>query len=462
MTNPILDSTLRDLLDADFAASPVAASGVGLTEFDTLLDDLSADAFRRRDADAERYLGRLERIGDVAPDGELLTVDDAIDRDLATAVLRGRTILAPFEGWKRDPVTYSGPVTSGLFTLFLQRLRPEPDLVDAAVARLGQVDRAVDAGIANLDPALAHPLIVERGLNAARGATRYVRDLVWLDVEDERPSRAPARGRRRGGRRTSSAGSPTSSGSSRRRTARGSWARSATRGSSRSARSSATTPARCAPAARRSSTGSTARWPRWPSPPRATPTTSRSCARTTPGHPPTEPAMLETYAEWTAKARAFLVETGLVTLPAGETCVVVPSPVFQRPILGVASYVAPPAFSDRWKGHFFVPFAPDGDLRGGDPVPAVEQLVRLDPHHGGPRDLSGPSLASRDAQGATRRTCGGSTRRPTSARAGRCTPSASCASGASSRTRSRSSTTSTRRCSGRRGSSSTRRSTWAR
>jgi RimJ/RimL family protein N-acetyltransferase len=34
--------------------------------------------------------------------------------------------------------------------------------------------------------------------------------------------------------------------------------------------------------------------------------------------------------------------------------------VFQRPILGVASYNAPPAFSDRWKGFFFVPFAPDG------------------------------------------------------------------------------------------------------
>ena len=34
--------------------------------------------------------------------------------------------------------------------------------------------------------------------------------------------------------------------------------------------------------------------------------------------------------------------------------------MFQRPILGVASYIAPPAFSDRWKGHFFVPFAPDG------------------------------------------------------------------------------------------------------
>ena len=146
MTNPVLDSTLHDLLDADFAASPVAASGYGLTDYDERLDDLSADAFRRRDAYAAAFLARLERIGDVAPDGQVLSVDDAIDRDLASAVLRGRLILAPFEGWKRDPVVYSGPVTGGLFTLFLHRLRPEADLVDAAVARLGQVERAVEAG----------------------------------------------------------------------------------------------------------------------------------------------------------------------------------------------------------------------------------------------------------------------------------------------------------------------------
>jgi uncharacterized protein (DUF885 family) len=49
-----------------------------------------------------------------------------------------------------------------------------------------------------------------------------------------------------------------------------------------------------------------------------------------------------------------------VTIPEGETCAVIPSPIFQRPILGVAFYIAPPAFSDSLAGHFFVPFAPDG------------------------------------------------------------------------------------------------------
>ena len=60
----------RDLLDADFAASPVAASGYGLTEY----DDAARRPVRRRVPRAatrtrQAFLGRLERIGDVAPDG---------------------------------------------------------------------------------------------------------------------------------------------------------------------------------------------------------------------------------------------------------------------------------------------------------------------------------------------------------------------------------------------------------
>jgi uncharacterized protein (DUF885 family) len=359
VTDPVLASTLADLLDADFAASPVAASGYGLTEFDDKLDDLSADAFRARDAYAAEYLRRLDAMGDAGLGVATLSVDDAIDLDLARAVLRGRLILAPFEAWRRDPVVYSGPITSGLFTLFLHRLRPERDLVDAAVARLEQVGRAIDAGIANLDPGLAHPLIVERGMNAARGAVRYVRDLVWLDVEDEdrrerlQDAGAAAavhlerwvahlddlRGRARG---TWQLGEEGYSRILQEREVLGDDARALrARGQAELDRLDAEMTALA-----RDATGD--------------PDYVEVLRADEERHPPTEQAMLETYAEWTAKARAFLEDTGLVTLPPGETCAVVPSPVFQRPILGVASYVAPPSFSDRWKGHFFVPFAPDG------------------------------------------------------------------------------------------------------
>jgi uncharacterized protein (DUF885 family) len=77
-------------------------------------------------------------------------------------------------------------------------------------------------------------------------------------------------------------------------------------------------------------------------------------------HPPTEEAMRRAYADWTEKSRVFLAQTGLVTLPDGETCSVDPSPVFTRPLIAVASYSGPPAFSDRRAGHFFVPIAPEG------------------------------------------------------------------------------------------------------
>jgi uncharacterized protein (DUF885 family) len=349
-----LDAALSDLLKADFAASPVAASGVGLTAYDDRLDDLSEDALRARDAYAHAFLDRLDAIGD-----DHLDPDAAIDRDLARAVLRGRVILEPFEAWRRDPIVYSQPITSGLFTLFLQRLRPEADLVDAAAARLAEVGRVVDAGIANLDPALAHPLIVERGANAGRGAVRYVRDLVWQDVEDparrERLQHAGAAAAAHLERWVAQLDDLTGR-------AHGSW-QLGEEGYSRILRE-------------REVLDDDARSLRE----RGQREFDRLDAEMTvlakdatgeedyvevireddEHHPPTEPAMLEAYAEWTERARTFLAETGVVTLPPGESCAVVPSPVFQRPIIGVASYVAPPAFSDRRKGHFFVPFAPDG------------------------------------------------------------------------------------------------------
>ena len=440
MTNPILDSTLRDLLDADFAASPVAASGAGLTDYDTRLDDLSADAFRRRDADAERFLARLERIGDVAPDGELLSADDAIDRDLASAVLRGRTILAPFEGWKRDPVTYSGPVTSGLFTLFLQRLRPEADLVDAAIARLGQAGGAIDAGIANLDPD-ARPSADRRARPRGR---------AWRGALRPGP-RVARRGGRAGGvsacarpaqtrRRTSSDGSPTSSDWSRPRMARGSWARSATRGSSRSARSSPTTPGRCEPAARPSWTASTARCPPWPGRHRQRglrrgPARGRHAAPAHRAGDARDLRGLDGARTRLPRARpaSSRCRRGRPARSSRHRCSSVRSSGSPRTSRRRRSPTAGRATSSSRSR----PTAPPRrrSSRGCRTTRTARSRRRRSTRP--TRDTTGTSSCARP----TGRTCGGCTRRPTSARAGRCTPSASCASGASSTTRSRSSTT---------------------
>ena len=114
--------------------------------------------------------------------------------------------------------------------------------------------------------------------------------------------------------------------------------------------------------------------------------------------------MRETYADWTAKARAFLGETG-PRHAAGRR------DVRGRPVAGVPaagprasrSYMAPPAFSDRWKGHFFVPFAPDGASEEEIQARLSNNSYGVIPTTSVHEAYPGPPLAPRDAQGATRR-----------------------------------------------------------
>ena len=343
-----------DFLANEWEISPVNASTLGLRQFDEQLDDMSADSFRRRDADAAEWLKRFEAAG-----GGDLAIDDEIDRQLAVCALKGRLIAADWQVWRRDPTTYSGTILNSLFYLFLNRLRPTEDLVDAAVARLEQVPRALQQARANLDPTLASPLIVERGTGSARAGGQYVRSMLVDEADtDSQRERLRAAGAIAGDafdeyvaflegllpqcRGTWVYGEERYSRQLREREALDFDARSLREmGQAEYDRLDAEMKHLCRDA-------------------RGTDDWSAVLVEADEDHPPTEEAMRRAYAEWTEKARAFLGQTGLVTLPDGESCSVEPSPVFTRPLIAVASYSGPPAFSDRRAGHFFVPFAPDG------------------------------------------------------------------------------------------------------
>lgn len=347
------DEIIDEFLGEEFDESPVSASGLGLTEYDDRLDDLSAEAFDRRRSRAAAWRSRFLAIPDPS-----LTADERIDRDLAVAMMSGREIMADWLAWRRDPVTYSGPITGGLFGLFLHRLRPESELVEAALARLAQAPRALDQGRANLDPGLAHPLIVERGRDAARGAARYVSELL--------PAEAASRHDRE---RLADAGSaaaraleswagfldemgPRATGTwqlGEERYTRLLHEREALPYDARSLRDRGRSEYdRLAEEMAALARGA------W-----ATDDWNSVLERANADHPRTEEEMRRSYEAWTARARSFLAETGLVTLPDGKSCEVLPSPPFQRPLIGVASYQQPPAFAPSMLGHLFVPFAPD-------------------------------------------------------------------------------------------------------
>jgi uncharacterized protein (DUF885 family) len=345
---------IADFLAIEFENAPTNASYLGLTEYDERMDDLSAEGFRGRDADAAEWLARFE-----AADDPALSADQEIDRQLAIAMLRGRTIHADWEAWRRDPVAYSGPILNGLFYLFLNRLRPTADLVDAAVARLEQVPASLEQGRRNLDPALAHRLIVERGIASARAGGRYVREMLAGEGEtDAQRDRLRAAGAVAGNAFeafvTHLEGlAPQAAGEwqyGEQRYSRQLREREHLDFDARSLRAMGEAEYERLDAEMRALARDA----------RGTDDWRQVLHEANEDHPRTEEDMRRAYAELTARARAFLAETGLVTLPDGESCSVEPSPVYSRPLLAVASYSGPPAFSDRLGGHFFVPFAPDG------------------------------------------------------------------------------------------------------
>jgi uncharacterized protein (DUF885 family) len=351
-----------DLVDAWLAEemedAPVRATALGIPGHDDRLGDFSAARFETRAGRDSRWLASLEGISPAD-----LSFEQSIDRDLLRATLRGRLIFQDWTVWRRDPVTYLFPCLQGVFTLFLHRLRPESELVAAASARLRAVPQVLADGRRNLDPELADPVVVARGAGQCRAAIGYARHLVPNEVSDPGlqaelaeagevaagafaaflPWLEELAGRARGsyalGEKLYSALLTEREllgygAAEMRRRGQAAWEELDVE--------MADVAARVDPAL--------AREGGW----RAV------VERLNADHPATPEAMRAAYERTTAEARAFVAGHQLVTLPDGEECVVEPSPPFQRPIMAVASYAAPPAFHPGRLGHFFVPYPPEG------------------------------------------------------------------------------------------------------
>jgi uncharacterized protein (DUF885 family) len=342
-------------LDETFQDSPVLASQLGVDGFDDRLDDLSEAAFesrRRRSAD---WLRRFEQLGDAACD----SFDERLDRDLIRAQLRGRAVMDDWLMWRRQPETYLNPGLGGIFTLFLHRLKPEPELVRAALSRLRAIPRNLEDGRHNLRPELAPRIYVERAIRQARAGARYVGELLPADVEDDalRADLADWGGIAAGAMEVYADFLeellPT---------ARGEWAVGQARYSrllheKELLRDDAVALRERGRAEYDRLSEELRRFARDIE---GTDDWAAVLGKLNLDHPTTSESMRQTYADWTQRARQFLRDRGLVTLPPGEECSVDPSPVFQRPVIAVASYNSPPPFSASMHGHFFVPYPPDG------------------------------------------------------------------------------------------------------
>ncbi|GLZ28778.1 hypothetical protein Lesp02_09680 [Lentzea sp. NBRC 105346] len=337
-----------EFLDWYFDRHPARAASLGSLNHDHTLGDFSAAAFETTERETDTWLARLT----AAP---AATLDEEVDRDLLISVLRGDQLLAAWPGWRRDPSEYTSIALYTLHAAFTYGLRPEPELVETVIARLAEIPSILAACRANLDPSLASPVIVQRGIDQARTGRAFLTRALPVSVQDER-LRA----------RLVEAAEPAAEAfdalvvflESFLDRAHGDWRMGEKLYSGlllehellgygagelheRGKAAYASLEAEIV------SLAGTSDW-------RSVLTALQD------DHPPTLEAMRQEYEDETERARQFLIEHGLVTLPDGEECRVVPSPMFHRPVVAVASYMQPPPLTSGRVGHFFVPYTPDG------------------------------------------------------------------------------------------------------
>jgi len=346
-------SLVDEFVDWHLAEHPVGASALGAPGFDDRLGDFSAEAIEAREGQERAWLERFEALP------ENLPLEDSLDVGLVLAELRGAAILHDWAGWRRSADGYLSACLYGTFFLFLHRLRPDAELVEDAVSRLAEVPTVLDAARSNLDPSLADPALVRRALGMCQAGVAYFREFLPVDVVDaELRDRLVAAGDAAASHFEAFAAFLTDFAER----ATGSFALGEERYSALlrdreglgyglgglHERGLGAYDALAADMSERALAieGSS---------------DFRAVIRqVNESHPATPEEMRERYDEWTARARAFLAERDLVSFPDGEQCNVVASPPFQRPMLAVASYSRPPAFTASRVGHFFVPFPPEG------------------------------------------------------------------------------------------------------
>jgi len=356
------DDVLSQWMQEELRREPTRATSLGLDGYDHLLGDFSEGRWVGRAQDDRRTAGALAAL----PLAEL-PVDEQVDVTLVLAELAGRQVLDGWEGWRREPAWYVDPCLGGIHSLWLHRLHPDAELADASLARLAEIPDVVAHARANLSRELMPALFARRGAARAAAGARYLRDQLPGESDDAQLSARIAEAAVAPAEALADLAAYLADAEAG---CRGDWALGEERYSALLGERELLGPdldaaglhaqgqhlyrelsAEMDQVARRIDPAATG----W----------AEVLARLSEDCPSTPEEMRAAYAASCDSARAFLVEHELVSFSEGERCLVVPSPLFQRPVLAVASYQAPPPFSTSTTGHFFVPYPPEDETPDG-------------------------------------------------------------------------------------------------
>jgi len=349
---------------------PSIGSIVGLTEYDARLETPDAGLMEDALADARQTLTQLEAIpAPVADAGH----DEVLDRKEFEAQLRVAILnIGTIRNWRRNPAEPADSVVTSLFYLLMRRDVDSKETAEAMIARMEQVPAYLDAVISRLDDPVA--LWVDVGIEAADGGAPFLKELAdgvkekhpglasrldaavsqaapalemygsWLkELRDKKLSTDPAIGRaaltdmiRYNHGLSDSIDEVREYGRKQIKELKAAQGRLAKEID-----------------------------------PDATP--GQIIDRENRRWAETGPDMLAEYQRVTFELRDRLVNEGILDLPPGESCDVISTPSFLRPMLPTAAYSAPGPLDKRQVGIFYVSDPPKS-------LPKAEYLANVAQH----------------------------------------------------------------------------------
>ncbi|MDD5645685.1 MAG: DUF885 domain-containing protein [Candidatus Bipolaricaulis sp.] len=156
-------SAVDAFIDEFLRESPVAATQLGDHRFDARLSDHAPDARRRQEEQLRAGLAALSGI-DISSFGPDAAIDHSVMVRLTRALLRD---FDPLDYDERSPGVYVEECLGGIFLLLIREFAPLATRMKSVLGRLRQVPRVLAEAGANLVPERVPPVWAEMAIESA-------------------------------------------------------------------------------------------------------------------------------------------------------------------------------------------------------------------------------------------------------------------------------------------------------
>jgi uncharacterized protein (DUF885 family) len=141
--NVLVDDYLDRIL---FRFNPSEGTSAGLHQYDSQLEDYSRAKIDKQVAALQQFEQRVASF-----DGSALSSTDAADREMLLGSIRSTLLtLQTIRPWEKDPDSYSGTASNGVYVIMIRRFAPTNDRLRSAVARERQIPTLLASARQNL------------------------------------------------------------------------------------------------------------------------------------------------------------------------------------------------------------------------------------------------------------------------------------------------------------------------